>query len=214
MPAANSVWWVLCAHFIATQGMLRSTQTIRSPTSCGTAHTYVGLPNCCARFRTALEVTQRFSKKYWYLSCCHLSTVVQTEDTQKTSKHSCCIQRRIHPGLPGVLRHSIKLRTLPQDTWLIESVENKSYSDLAGMMTSPTQCTIYDNRSEVCCLGHWQQSHRKPTDVFGGDVEKFELTETAGYSAWDGFSIMGKGRRGARKLHGKFQWCFQYSKMV
>jgi hypothetical protein len=45
-------------------------------------------------------------------------------------------------GLPGVLRHSVKLRTLPQDTWLIERVENKSYSDLAGMMMSPTQCTM------------------------------------------------------------------------
>jgi hypothetical protein len=22
----------------------------------------------------------------------------------------------------------------------------------------------------VCCLGHWQLSHRKPTDVFGGEV--------------------------------------------
>jgi hypothetical protein len=46
------------------------------------------------------------------------------------------------PGLPGVLRHSVKLRTLPRDTSLIERVENKSYSDLAGMMTSPTQCTM------------------------------------------------------------------------
>jgi hypothetical protein len=34
-----------------------------------------------------------------------------------------------HPGLPGVLRHSVQLRTSPQDTSL----------DLTGMMTSPTQ---------------------------------------------------------------------------
>jgi hypothetical protein len=26
-------------------------------------------------------------------------------------------------------------------------------------------------------------SHRKPTDLFGGDLEKIALTETAGYSA-------------------------------
>jgi hypothetical protein len=26
-------------------------------------------------------------------------------------------------------------------------------------------------------------SHRKPTNLFGGDLEKFALTETAGYSA-------------------------------
>jgi hypothetical protein len=32
--------------------------------------------------------------------------------------------------------------TLPQDTSLIERVENKSYSDLTGVMTSPTQCTM------------------------------------------------------------------------
>jgi hypothetical protein len=67
-----------------------------------------------------------------------------------------------HPVLPGVLRHSVKLQTLPQDTSPIDRVENKSYSDLAGMMTSPTQCTmyvqIYDNRSEVCCLWLMQQS--------------------------------------------------------
>jgi hypothetical protein len=47
-----------------------------------------------------------------------------------------------HPGLLGLLRHSIKLWTLPQDTLLRERVKNKSYSDLAGMMTSPTQCTM------------------------------------------------------------------------
>jgi hypothetical protein len=48
-----------------------------------------------------------------------------------------------HPGLPGVLRHSVKLQTLPQDTSLIERVENKRYySDLAVMMTSPTQCSM------------------------------------------------------------------------
>jgi hypothetical protein len=27
-------------------------------------------------------------------------------------------------------------------------------------------------------------SHRKPSELFGGDLEKFALTETAGYSAW------------------------------
>jgi hypothetical protein len=27
-------------------------------------------------------------------------------------------------------------------------------------------------------------SHRKPSDLFGGDLEKFAPTETAGYSAW------------------------------
>jgi hypothetical protein len=31
--------------------------------------------------------------------------------------------------------------------------------------------------------GQWQQSHRKPADLFSGDLEKFELTETTGYSA-------------------------------
>jgi hypothetical protein len=30
----------------------------------------------------------------------------------------------------------------------------------------------------------WQLSHRKPTYLFGGDLEKFALTETARYSAW------------------------------
>jgi hypothetical protein len=54
-----------------------------------------------------------------------------------------------HPGLPGVLRHSVKLRTLPQDSSLRERVENKSYSDLAGMMTSPTQRTMQ-------CVDLWQ----------------------------------------------------------
>jgi hypothetical protein len=29
----------------------------------------------------------------------------------------------------------------------------------------------------------WQLSHRKPTDLFDGDLEKFDRTETAGYSA-------------------------------
>jgi hypothetical protein len=36
---------------------------------------------------------------------------------------------------------------------------------------------IYDNRSEVCCLGHWQQSHRNASDLFSGDLEKFALTD-------------------------------------
>jgi hypothetical protein len=31
--------------------------------------------------------------------------------------------RLLKPGLPGVLRHSIKLQTLPQDTSLIECQE-------------------------------------------------------------------------------------------
>jgi hypothetical protein len=30
---------------------------------------------------------------------------------------------------------------------------------------------------------------RKPTDLFGGDVEKFALTETGGYSAWRGRTL-------------------------
>jgi hypothetical protein len=40
-----------------------------------------------------------------------------------------------------------------------------------------------DNRREVRSLGQWQQSHGKPTDFFGGDLEKFAPTETAGNSA-------------------------------
>jgi hypothetical protein len=40
----------------------------------------------------------------------------------------------------ALLRH--KLRTLPQDTSVIERVESKSYSDLAGMITSPTHYTM------------------------------------------------------------------------
>jgi hypothetical protein len=34
--------------------------------------------------------------------------------------------RKYHPGLPGLLRHSGKLRVLPQDTWLRERVENNT----------------------------------------------------------------------------------------
>jgi hypothetical protein len=66
--------------------------------------------------------------------------------------HLSCI---LHPGLPGVLRHSVKVRTLPQDTSVIERVENKSYSDLVGMMASPTQCTMYSNRRvfDMKCCG-------------------------------------------------------------
>jgi hypothetical protein len=49
-----------------------------------------------------------------------------------------------HPGLPGVLRLSVNLRTFtPQDTWPRERAENytmESYSYLAGMMTY----TIYN----------------------------------------------------------------------
>jgi hypothetical protein len=36
-------------------------------------------------------------------------------------------ERVEHPCQPGVLRHSVKLWTLPQDTSLRERVENKSY---------------------------------------------------------------------------------------
>jgi hypothetical protein len=61
----------------------------------------------------------------------------------RTLPHDTSLRERVeHPGLPGVLRHSVKLRTLPQDTSLRERVENKSYPDLAGMMTSPTQRTM------------------------------------------------------------------------
>jgi hypothetical protein len=33
-----------------------------------------------------------------------------------------------HPGLPGVLCHSVILRPLPQDTWLIERVEKSCWT--------------------------------------------------------------------------------------
>jgi hypothetical protein len=39
-----------------------------------------------------------------------------------------------------------------------------------------------DARYAASAIG---SSHRKPTDLFGGDLEKFALTETAGYSAWN-----------------------------
>jgi hypothetical protein len=36
-----------------------------------------------------------------------------------------------HPSLPGVLRHSVKLRTLPQDTSLRDRVEKSCWTSLA-----------------------------------------------------------------------------------
>jgi hypothetical protein len=44
---------------------------------------------------------------------------------QVTFKQFC------HPGLPGVLRHSAKLRILPQDTQLRERVEKSCWTSLA-----------------------------------------------------------------------------------
>jgi hypothetical protein len=67
--------------------------------------------------------------------------------------HDICIMHPINTctchtsgPMPGVLRHSVKLRTLPRDTSLGQRVENKrtqkNYSYLVGMMTSPTQFTM------------------------------------------------------------------------
>jgi hypothetical protein len=36
-----------------------------------------------------------------------------------------------YPGLPGVLRHSVKLQTLPQDTSLRDCVEKSCWTSLA-----------------------------------------------------------------------------------
>jgi hypothetical protein len=105
-----------------------------------------------------------------------------------------------HPGLPGVLRHSVKLRALPQDTWLRERVEKNTiraifiprrHDDVAYTMCNVVWSTTVYARYAASASG--SSSHRKPTDVFGGDLEKFALTETAGYSAWsmqDGMRIL------------------------
>jgi hypothetical protein len=47
-----------------------------------------------------------------------------------------------HPGLPGVLRHSVKLRTLPQDTSLRDRVEKSCWTSLAWC---PRLCKSVDN---------------------------------------------------------------------
>jgi hypothetical protein len=46
--------------------------------------------------------------------------------------------------------------------------------------------------SEVCCIaiGQRQQSHRKQSDVFGGDLEKFAPTKTTSYSACSSYILV------------------------
>jgi hypothetical protein len=59
-----------------------------------------------------------------------------------------------------------------------------------GVATESITLIDYDvdqpRRSELCYLGHWQQSHRNGSDLFGGNLEKFALADilTAGYSAF------------------------------
>jgi hypothetical protein len=48
----------------------------------------------------------------------------------------------VTPSNNRVLRHSVKQQTLPQDSSLIERIEIKSYSDLAGMMPVPAQSSV------------------------------------------------------------------------
>jgi hypothetical protein len=61
-----------------------------------------------------------------------------------------------HPGLPGVLCHSIKLRTLPQDTSLRERVEKSCWTSLAWWRRLHNsvdlwQCVIFRSGGlEIC----------------------------------------------------------------
>jgi hypothetical protein len=51
---------------------------------------------------------------------------------------------KVHPGLPGVLRHSVKLWTNPRiHGWgSVSSRTQNNYSNLVGMMTLPTHWVI------------------------------------------------------------------------
>jgi hypothetical protein len=48
-----------------------------------------------------------------------------------------------HPGLPGVLRRSVKLRTLPQDTSLRDRVEKSCWHDAVAYTIVQTMTMCY-----------------------------------------------------------------------
>jgi hypothetical protein len=79
-----------------------------------------------------------------------ISIIHKSDKIKTNSQFNSEASSKTHPGLPGVLRQSVKLRTYPR----IHRWENQiELLDLAGMMTSPThsvdlwQCVIF--RSEV-----------------------------------------------------------------
>jgi hypothetical protein len=93
-----------------------------------------------------------------------------------------------HPGLPaGVLRHSVRLQTLPQDTSLRELF------DLAGMMPLPAQwckqwqCVIF--RSEV---GSPQLC--RPRQTIAAGLPAFVFLKRAG-KQWFWLAASGRGSR-------------------